>query len=903
MTLRLKIFSLNLLTVLFAIGVVVIAGNEIVRKTIYNTTYEKLTQIRNFKAQELQKYFGELKIANNLLTKHSKIRKLFSTPIHKLTTLNTEDLDEYAKAFNLYDLIVLDKDNRFLYTYRKKVENGTALVLNYTNRRLFSSFQKALHSPPGTLVISEFKQDPFNEDTHTAVICTPVYRRGTVVGVVISKIELNTINQITKDKAVWAAFERNISGEILLFNESWKTVNVSLFNDLEKYISSETDNLKQIGNLNKDYFLANHQLTDLGIDYKGNEVLRSTAKIRLPDGKDWIISAKINKNEAFNSILQVTVAISLAAVLTIFATSIVTFISSKLILKPIQLLTERLDEIGPGNLPEKISYAGEDEIGTLIDKYNNLSTRLATTTISRDFQDKLFQSLNCLVFIITSKKSHENGNTYYKIINYNECALNSLKFSPEELKSIDFKDLIVDDQNIFELSKILVTQKEAEVYLRGAHNKLIPVLMHWNHIISKNPFESTIVLTCTDISERIKNERDLISAREQALKASKAKSEFLARMSHEIRTPLNAIIGINDILSEEPLKPHVKDMLNVSSTAGENLLALINDILDISKIEAQEVKIESIPFDIINLVKSTAEILKQKAIEKNIDFNLVLADDLSNSISILGDPTRIRQVLFNLIGNAIKFTLKGSVDIILDLDLSGKYFVFQIKDTGTGISQETQKNLFQSFNQADSSITRRFGGTGLGLTISKNLVELMGGKIWYESQVDAGSTFYFSIPLIIAPEIQVQSSHSRKYIKSEGKKRILIVDDVSDNRFLIKKFLSNLDFEIYEAGDGASALELIENQIFDLVLMDIQMPVMDGYIATKHIRLFEKTHPHRPRTKVVAISANAMTDDIQKSFESGCDGYLTKPIKKIKLLEAVYSYLHLVETSDTETTH
>lgn len=891
MTLRLKVFSFNLISVLFAIAVVTIIGIEIVRTTVINSTYEKLNQIRQYKTAEIENYFRELDSFIELISQHKMTEELL-TKTNSSVTFQKKNIDAYSLKLNLFDLILINDQGKVIYTTRKDLDDDTHINKKIPDSRLYNAYTWGLSAPRNTSLYLDFKQDPYYENTFTSIIASPIFLDNKIKGIILIKISFNEIDRITSDSYTWNSFGMGSTGETLVYGEDWALRNRGRVDQSSK-TSSGKNSFKATGDIDLEYFKTESVLNDRGFDYKGNDVLRSTGKLYLPSGSLWYVSTKLNSFEAFSVLRKIAIATAIAAIIIIILFFIITYITSQKILEPIQLLTERLDEVGPENLPERIDYLSDDEIGVLVEKYNNLSSRLVRTTISKDFLDKLFQSLNSFLFIIKVKKNPFSGRPEFKILNFNESTLKALHFKPEELQNKDFRDLIFSEKHPHDYTKMLTNQKEAQVFLKTARNYQIPVLMNWNHIPSKNPNETTIVLTCTDITERIKIEKDLIEAREQAVNASKAKSEFLARMSHEIRTPLNAIIGINDVLVEEPLKPEIKHMLHLSSNAGENLLALINDILDISKIEAQEVKIERISFDLIELVQSTAEILRQKALEKSIDFNLHLDAQLPEQLNIIGDPTRIRQVLFNLIGNAIKFTVVGSVEIFLGIDPTGKFVIFQIKDTGTGIPQDKRKNLFQSFTQADSSITRKFGGTGLGLTISKSLVDLMGGKIWYESNVNVGSDFFFSIPLEASNEpIKQSAPREPQDLDIQVAKKVLIVDDVDDNRFLVRKFLNDMNFHIDEAVDGVAAVRMAEHENYDLILMDIQMPIMDGYIATQKIRDFERKHPDKPRAKIVAISANAMTEDIKKSYDSGCDGYLTKPIKKIKLIEAIASYLN-----------
>ena len=373
------------------------------------------------------------------------------------------------------------------------------------------------------------------------------------------------------------------------------------------------------------------------------------------------------------------------------------------------------------------------------------------------------------------------------------------------------------------------------------------------------------------------------NARRQAERASVAKGDFLASMSHEIRTPLNAIIGFTDYLLEENYDvPGLNRKLEVIQESGSALLTVVNDILDFSKIEAGQVEIDAAPFSPQTLVDNVTSMLAAFAEGKGVALERSI--DASAPPFLLGDESRLRQIVLNLANNAIKFTSRGTVSIAVHVDSVSKGRVdlrFAVKDSGIGISEEQQKRLFQRFSQVDGSITRRFGGTGLGLAICKQLVELMGGSIGVDSREGQGATFWFRVPLQIA---EPATAMSRSPVVAPDEQTagawILLVEDVEVNQDLAKAVLERWGHTIDIANDGAEAIEKVRQNRYDLVLMDVQMPVMDGVTATKIIRGSGHANADVP---IVAMTANVLPQQIAALKEAGLDDHVGKPFKAAAL--------------------
>jgi signal transduction histidine kinase len=390
--------------------------------------------------------------------------------------------------------------------------------------------------------------------------------------------------------------------------------------------------------------------------------------------------------------------------------------------------------------------------------------------------------------------------------------------------------------------------------------------------------------------------KDLRVARRRAEEASRSKSEFLANMSHEIRTPLNGVVAMADALTRARLEPREREMVEVIRSSGVTLERLLSDILDTAKIEAGQVALERSIFDLGDMVRGVAALYRPKAEEKGVVLR-VQVDPLMEGV-VEGDVVRLRQVLSNLISNALKFTEAGSVTVTAVV-ADDHRVRFTISDTGCGFDDEQKSRIFNRFQQADGSITRRFGGTGLGLAISKELVELMGGVLDCHGRPGEGADFWFEVPLA---EAQTETSASAGQTRDEAADaddiafpaRILLADDHPANRKVIEIMLAGLPTELVVVEDGLQALETARQGGFDLVLMDMQMPVMDGLTATAAIRALEAENGW-DRTPVIMLTANALPDHVEAGRAAGADGHLSKPITLVGLLDGVAAALESVE--------
>jgi len=471
---------------------------------------------------------------------------------------------------------------------------------------------------------------------------------------------------------------------------------------------------------------------------------------------------------------------------------------------------------------------------------------------------------------VEAEKLRNNGEHVWNYIHPEDLPFMKSAFaeSAKTLKKInlEYRIKVADEKNRVQWKRL-----EAQPEIQDDHSRI------WYGYIS-------------DIDDIKKAQHKIVEAKEEAERANKAKTEFLANMSHEIRTPLNAVLGFSELLKGNTKGPKYETYIDGILSGGKNLLSLIDDILDLSKIEAGQMIIERIPVSLEKLANEFRQMFAQKALEKGIDYNIYFENDLPKYVLI--DETRIRQILFNLVGNAFKFTHHGSVRLSMvakstPSSQSKISLVFKVSDTGIGIPENQHKLIFESFKQQDGQSNRKYGGTGLGLAITKRLVDMMNGSICLESTIGKGSSFSVvinEIDVACLEEDQEQDNTLSDYL-FEGQK-ILLVEDVSSNREIIKGFLEPLNLKVVIAENGQEALNRLKSELPDLILMDMMMPVMDGYTAVKIIR-GQSCYDKIP---VIALTASALKQS-ELEIRELCNDYLRKPVSKKDLTMVLSRYL------------
>lgn len=928
-----------------------IISKDIIEHQIYNhletTAHSRAHHIEAFldKETKITLQLSESIVIQKLLVL-SKMDKNYNNRLENVITRLKHSADINKE---IYDIFVLDL-------------NGVVIASNIEQRHGLdrSNDPYFINAKKGVYVKDAYYSRHFGGQPSLA-ISVPVFQdvANILVGVVVIRIKLDYLNDITTDRTGLGE-----TGDIYLINKDGYMITPSRFID-DTFLKQKVDTENARNCLaHKDKRDIGHKAIKIFNDYRGVKVLGTYIFIK---EMKWGLLAEIDEEEAFAPIAALTHTMVLILIVLFVGAIILALLISEAITKPIIELHHGTEQIIKGNLDYRVGTKSKDEIGQL----------------SRVF-DKMALNL---------KKSRQKLEEYSK----------GLKRKVKEKTAQLQKQLKKSEQQRIATQNILDDFDKANEDLKS------------------------------EIAQRKIVQQELIKAREVALLASKTKTKFLASMSHEIRTPMNAIIGMSELLSETSLTPDQRQYVQTFKTAGENLLNIINDILDISKVESGQIELEKIDFDLEELLERTCEIMAIRAHEKKLDLTCYIEPQTPTQLN--GDPVRLHQVLVNLVGNAIKFTEKGEVVLHVDKDPQNKKsgsLLFSISDTGIGIPEEKIETIFESFIQADSSHTRKYGGTGLGLTISKRLAEMMHGRMWVKSEVGKGSTFNFTaqfgiqvkpkkrrplpkvnlqglktlvtddnatnrlilrqtlsawgaivteaengeqalgelkrakkaddpyrlvlldcrmpgmtgfevaeqiqkIPDLAQTTIMMLTSDRRKgdidkckdlgiasYLVKPIKKsdlrnaiartlgkakvivekpkvehvavskdkrvlNLLLAEDNKDNRFLIQAYLKKTPYKIDIAEDGKIAVKKFKSNKYDLVLMDIQMPEMDGYAATKEIRAWENKKDVKP-TPVIALTAYALKEEVQKSLDIGCTAHLSKPIKKAKLLQTIYDY-------------
>lgn len=560
--------------------------------------------------------------------------------------------------------------------------------------------------------------------------------------------------------------------------------------------------------------------------------------------------------------------------LLIIVALMVTLISQyHIVYKPLKRLVKATEQIAAGHLDNFLPIASNDEIGELTRSFNAMMVEIKFQKRALDYH-AIVSTTDAEGLITYANKKFLDISQYEldEVIGRNHSLIKS-DLHPREF----FTNMwdTIQSGNVWQ-GEICNRSKNGNLY--WVSSTIVP-------FINRQGVIERFISIRTDITRSKLIAQDLQVAKESAESGYRAKSDFLANMSHEIRTPMNAIIGFSDLaISGNCDSNELQEYLQKIQSSSKILLNLINDILDLTKIENGKMMIESICFDLPLIIDETMQVITRQYLAKPVNFTIKIHPAVPSMV--IGDPNRLGQVLMNLVGNAFKFTEQGSITLALKSE--NQMLQFSVEDTGIGMTEEQVETIFEAFTQADVSTTRRFGGTGLGTTISKYIVEQMGGRIWVESQPGQGSRFYFEIPLIAADEQAIKqynaNSMQQDNYKSPRLFKILLAEDIEVNARLVMLRMEKMGHQVDWVMNGAEATAAVKNADYDLVLMDMMMPVMNGREATQAIRQDEQQGQHLP---IIALTASVMEKDRKECIESGMDAIEFKPVNFNKLLRTM----------------
>ncbi|MER2997675.1 PAS domain-containing hybrid sensor histidine kinase/response regulator [Pontibacter populi] len=550
--------------------------------------------------------------------------------------------------------------------------------------------------------------------------------------------------------------------------------------------------------------------------------------------------------------------------------------------KRIEEIITLIAEVANGNFDYELELSETgNEMDAVIAGISMLGQELKRSTVSRDFMQSIYQGVVDMLLVL---------NTDYTIRNINEALVEATGYKEEDLVGEHISVLFNETESLRVLEAFFKLENDGkclntEFLVRTKDQKDLPTSCSFSYLKNSKQDIDGILIIAKDITDLKNKERELQEAKEKAEAANEAKSSFLSSMSHEIRTPLNGMIGFTELLRETALDNPQARYVDLIKTSGTTLARLLNDILDLHRIEQDKIEIEAIPFDIRSTTASHLEPYRYLASKKNVALTYTFDEEVPQVVT--GDPTRINQVLVNLVTNAIKFTDAGTINVhcnaqTIDKLLGEVVLEFRITDSGIGIPLDKQELIFESFTQSDQSTTRRYGGSGLGLAISKKLVNLMNGEIGILNPPaeQPGTTFWFTVKLAYQEEgaAAPETTETDNTFKLSEDTHILVVDDNPINVLLMQEVLEQMGATVTTATNGEEALQLAKTRSIDLVFLDIQMPDMDGMEVARRLRNSSFINP------VIAFSANAYKADIAKSLQAGMNGHLCKPFTNKELI-------------------
>ncbi len=849
MKIQTKIYTIIFTAILITAIVATIVSTVVSRKMIKTEIYNHLDNVAVSRAHNIE----------TLLDKEMELAKILATEqafIEAVTTKKLASADQRIKTLisisdDIYSVIILDKQGHV-------VASNHSDIAGYSEIFTHGNIQTSIMT--GTKVIS---------------ISAPILVNGKLVGIVIINIEAEAkLYEITIDRTGLGK-----TGEIYIINKEGYMITPS---------RDETVFKRKIDypNIKKCFTPSDLKQRSHYENYRGQIVIGTHRAIK---NSDWCLLAEINAKEALAPVSQLVQTMVFFFIPLLTLGSLFAFFISEGITNSTAKLHQRAKEIENGNWDYQVVINTFDEIGEFSKAFDNMTMRIKNAQEAlkkqNEFLNHVIESLTNPFYVINVAD--------YSIEIANSAATTQQKLTTcyaltHHRKAPCNKD-ICPLSNVQKMKKPIVVEhihydKTGTPLFYEVH--AYPIFNHQGDVVQM--IEYTI-----DISKRKETEEELKQAKQAAETANYLKSEFLANMSHEIRTPMNAIISLSYLIQQTSLTEKQRDYLIKIDRSAKSLLALINDLLDLSKVEAGELKLESIEFDLDNLLSEIADIVYFNHEVKNIEVLFSISPKIP--CYLVGDPFRLKQILVNLTNNAIKFTDKGDVVVAVEPIETAPTQIklrFSVRDTGIGMTSEQLSTVFQAFTQADSSTTRQYGGTGLGLAISKQLVKLMGGNIGAESELGKGSLFTFTASFGLSARQREGKKLQPKHQASSSQvvvppnlcgHRVLLVEDNTINQQAAQEILESVGIVVKIADNGKIAIEkLKEDTNFSAILMDIQMPEMDGYKAAYIIR--ETLSRELP---IIAMTANAMIGEREKCLEFGMNDYVNKPIDVENLFQTL----------------
>ncbi|WP_310620377.1 ATP-binding protein [Flexibacterium corallicola] len=702
----------------------------------------------------------------------------------------------------------------------------------------------------------------------------------------------------------------------------WVILSYRWEQEIESFLQQAMSSLKSLGLPVNQIYIEEGSGTSLvsslngaGTTSDSSELLVTSTQFLLGSKKFTLVltSERQTVLQALQKEAQVTLIITLFSILLVVTA--LALLLKKMLVERIKVLEHGHAVLAEGKLDTSIPSLGSDEIGRLGTSFNHLVQSLNEATVSKEYVNNIIDSTEDGILTVTSNN---------KIEIFNPAAQQIFGYSREEARGMDLSVLMPDTQvDAYKVLGNWRNRDDLDEPELGMRKDGLKFPMQFSLSALDESITTSYVGVVTDITEQIKSrdrlnrskdelqkkildldlayqalEKKTVELKEMAEKQTvlavkaeageKSKSEFLATMSHEIRTPISGIIGLSEVLLDEIVDTEDKNKIKMINSSGHTLLRLLNDILDYSKIEARKLKIEAIDFSLEDEVDQTLHMLMPVAREKRLSLEYFFVGDVPRQIN--SDPARIRQIIYNLVGNALKFTSKGGVQVKLSARLEQQLLKVEVIDEGIGIDSETQATLFQRFQQADSSIARKFGGSGLGLAICKNLAELMSGEIGVHSELGKGSTFWFTLKYADVSKNFQKSKDPKGKTKFFNRRTldVLIAEDNFVIQQVLKELLKPFHHKITMVENGRQAIESVQSNHYDVVIMDRRMPEMDGMEAVRQLRKLGYTSDRLP---VVGCTADAMNIHKQEFVEAGVDYCISKPIKLPELLLAINKVL------------